>query len=172
MLCITFFLPLCLLLCINEDSGVLVAHLCPTLYDPMGCSGLLCPWNSLGKNTGFSSLSPLPGIFRTQGSNPSLAHRRQILYCLRHQWSPLMKREQDLSQEGVRCLALPVMWSWEIHLGILCLNFLLVKTATIDLSEMMARKYLGLHFTYNNGLITSVFFLLSSSSHMVFPFDP
>ena len=138
----------------------------------MGCSGPLCPWNSLGKNTGFSSHSFLQGIFHTQELNPSLSHCRQSLYRLSHQWSPLMKREQDLSQEGVRCLALPVTWSWENHLSFLCLNFPLVKTATIDLFETMARKYLGLHFTYNNCLITSVFFLLSSSSHMVFPFDP
>ena len=41
---------------------------------------LLCPWNSLGKNTrvGFHSL--LQGIFPTQGLNPGLLHCRQILY--------------------------------------------------------------------------------------------
>ena len=32
----------------------------------------------------------LQGIFPTQGSNPSLPHCRQILYCLGHQGSPLM----------------------------------------------------------------------------------
>ena len=34
---------------------MLVAHSCPTLYDPMNYSppdSLLCPWNSPGKNTG------------------------------------------------------------------------------------------------------------------------
>ena len=30
------------------------------------------PWNSLGQNTGVSSLSLLQGIFPTQGSNPGL----------------------------------------------------------------------------------------------------
>ena len=30
----------------------------------------------------------LQGIIPTQGSNPRLPHRRQILYCLSHQRSP------------------------------------------------------------------------------------
>jgi len=49
---------------------------------------LLCPWNSLGKNTeeGFHVL--LQRIFPTQSSNPGLPHGRPILYCLSHQGSP------------------------------------------------------------------------------------
>ena len=37
-----------------------------------GQGGLVCcsPWNSPGQNTGVGSLSPLQGIFPTQGSNP------------------------------------------------------------------------------------------------------
>ena len=49
---------------------------------------LLCPWNSLGQNTGVGSLSLLQEIFSTQGSNPGLLHYRQILYCLSHQRNP------------------------------------------------------------------------------------
>ena len=37
-------------------------------------------WSSPGQNTGVGSLSLLQGIFPTQGSNPGLLHRRQILY--------------------------------------------------------------------------------------------
>ena len=48
----------------------------------------LCPWNSVGKNTGVSCHSLHQGIFRSQGSNPGLLHGRQILYCLSHQGSP------------------------------------------------------------------------------------
>ena len=33
---------------------------------------LLCPWNSLSKNTGVDSHSLILGIFPTQGSNPGL----------------------------------------------------------------------------------------------------
>jgi len=55
----------------------------PTLCHPMDC-----PWNSQGQNTGVGSLSLLQGIFPTQGSNPALAHCRQILYQLSHKGSP------------------------------------------------------------------------------------
>ena len=41
------------------------------------------PWNSPGQSTGL-----LEGIFPTQGLNPSLPPRRQILYQLSHQGSP------------------------------------------------------------------------------------
>ena len=62
---------------------VFVAQLCPTLCDSMGCSPpLLCPRDSPGKNTGVGSHSLLQGIFLTQGLNPGLLHRRQILYHL------------------------------------------------------------------------------------------
>ena len=46
---------------------------------------LLCPWNSLGKNTRVGSHPLLQGIFPTQGSNPGLPHCGQILYHLSHQ---------------------------------------------------------------------------------------
>ena len=46
------------------------------------------PWNSPGQNTGVGSLSLLQGIFPTQGLNPGLLHRRQILYQLSHRGSP------------------------------------------------------------------------------------
>ena len=51
---------------------VKVSQLCPTLRP----HGLYSPWNSLGQNTGVSSLSLLLGIFPTQGSNPGLLHYR------------------------------------------------------------------------------------------------
>ena len=46
------------------------------------------PWNSVGQNTGVSSLSLLQGIFLTQGSNPGLLHCRWILYQLSPKGSP------------------------------------------------------------------------------------
>ena len=36
----------------------------------LGLLGLLCPWDSPGKNTGVSCHFLLQGIFPTQGSNP------------------------------------------------------------------------------------------------------
>ena len=64
------------------------------LCNPKDCSlpgssahGILCPWNSPGKNTGVGSHSLLQGIFPAQGSNPGLLHCRQILYHMSHQGS-------------------------------------------------------------------------------------
>ena len=47
-------------------------------------TGLLCPQNSSGKNTGVGCHSLLQETFPTQGSNPDHSHCRQILYCLSH----------------------------------------------------------------------------------------
>ena len=44
----------------------------------------LCPWDSLGKNTGVGCHFLLQGIFLTQGLNLGLMHCRQILYHLSH----------------------------------------------------------------------------------------
>ena len=40
---------------------------------------MVCPWNSLGKNTEVGCHSLLQGIFLTQGSSSGLLHCRQIL---------------------------------------------------------------------------------------------
>ena len=54
----------------------------PTLRNPMDCSlnRLLCPWNSLAKNTGVGKHSLLQRIFSTKRVNTGLQHCRQILY--------------------------------------------------------------------------------------------
>ena len=64
---------------------VKVSQSCPTLRNSMDCFP--------GQNTGVASLSPLQGIFPTQGSNPGLLHCRQILYQLSHQGSPTLFKE-------------------------------------------------------------------------------
>ena len=48
---------------------------------------LLCPWNSLGKNTGVGCHFLLEGLFLTQGSNLCLLHCKKIIYHLSHQRS-------------------------------------------------------------------------------------
>ena len=60
------------------------------MSDSLWPHGLHSPWNSPGQNTGVGSLSPLQGVFPTQGLNPGLPHCRQILYQLSHQGSPQM----------------------------------------------------------------------------------
>ena len=57
----------------------------PMDYRPPGSS---VHGDSPGKNTGMGFHTLLQGIFPTQGSNPVLLHRRQILYHLSHQGSP------------------------------------------------------------------------------------
>ena len=51
-------------------------------------TGLLCPWDSPGNNTGVGCHSLLQGVFLTQQSNPGLLHCRQILYRLSYEASP------------------------------------------------------------------------------------
>ena len=64
-------------------------------HDPL-CNPMVCSspdssvhGDSPGKNTGLGCHVLLQGIFPTQGSNPSLPHCRQILYCLNHSGSPV-----------------------------------------------------------------------------------
>ena len=56
--------------------------------DSLWPCGLYSPWNSPGQNTGVGSLSLLQGIFPTQGSNPGLPRRTQILYQVSYKGSP------------------------------------------------------------------------------------
>ena len=76
--------------CVCVCVAVLVAQLCPTLYELMDCRlpGSSVHGDSPGKNTGVGCHTLLQGTFPTQGSNPGLPHCRQILYCLSHQGSP------------------------------------------------------------------------------------
>ena len=48
------------------------SEICSVVSDSLRPSGLYSPWNFLGQNTGVSSLSLLPWIFPTQGSNQGL----------------------------------------------------------------------------------------------------
>ena len=72
----------------KTDSRV---HACSVAssYLTLWCRGLqparlLCPWDSLGNDTGVGCHALLQRIFLTQGSNPCLMrllHCRWILYC-------------------------------------------------------------------------------------------
>ena len=63
-------------------AAALSLQSCLTLCDPNGLqpATLLCPWDSLGKNTRVGCHALLQGIFPTQGLNLGLLHCRQILY--------------------------------------------------------------------------------------------
>ena len=58
---------------------------CSVMSDSLWSCGLLCPWNSPGKNTGVGNHSLLQGIFLTQGSDLGLLHFFvvvQLLSCV------------------------------------------------------------------------------------------
>ena len=65
---------------------VCVSHsVMPDSLPPHGLqpARFLCLWDFPGKDTGVCDFL-LQGIFLTQGLNPGLLHRRQILYQLSH----------------------------------------------------------------------------------------
>ena len=81
----------CVCVCIQHIYMLCCTMLsCSVMPDSLRLHGLqlarlLCPWNSLGNNTGVGSHSLLYGIFPTQGLNPGTSHCRQILHHLSHQ---------------------------------------------------------------------------------------
>ena len=87
--------------------------------------GLYSPWNSPGQNTGVGSLSPLQGIFPTQGSNPGFPHCGQIRYQLSHkgnsrilEWVayPFPSRSsQPRNWTRVSCIAGRFFTNWAIR---------------------------------------------------------
>ena len=57
---------------VKEKESVLVTQSCVALCDLVDCvARFLCPWDSVGKNTGVGCHF-LQGIFLTQGLNPRL----------------------------------------------------------------------------------------------------
>ena len=71
---------------------------CSVMSNSLRPYELYSSWNLPGQNTGMSSLSPLQGIFPTQGSNPGLPHCRQILY----QSQPKILYAMKISLKGER----------------------------------------------------------------------
>ena len=76
------FSPILTTLALKVKGVSLAAQSCLTLCDPM-----VCPWGSLGKNSGVGSYSLLQGTFTTQGSNPGLLYCTQILNHLSYEGS-------------------------------------------------------------------------------------
>ena len=81
----------------------------------------LCPWDSLGKNTGMGCHSLLQGIFLSQGLNPCLLPCRQSLYSLSHQGSLYACIALPLSKLGLLWAGSRVevgcsVWIWDVHI--------------------------------------------------------
>ena len=91
---------------------------------------LLCPWDSLRKNTEVGCHALLQRIFPTQGSNPGLPPCRQILYHLSHQGSPWIpeciaypfsrQSSQPRNRTGVSCIAGGFFTSWATREALDC----------------------------------------------------
>ena len=60
--------------CMHAKSLQLRPILCDSMYG-LQPTGLLCPWDSPGKNTEVGCHALLQGIFPTQGLNPSLSFK-------------------------------------------------------------------------------------------------
>ena len=76
---------------------VLVAQLCPILFDPVDCSP---PGSSVcgilpGKNTGVGCHALLKGTFPTQGLNPGLLQWQAGSLPLSHEVSPQLYYRYD-----------------------------------------------------------------------------
>ena len=84
--------------CRGPESESEVAQSCPTLCNLVDYS---LPGSSVHGILQARMLEwvafPSPGIFPTQGSNPSLPHCRQTLYCLSYQGSPEINAYPGLS---------------------------------------------------------------------------
>ena len=80
--------------CVCVYKCVCVYVSCSVMSNSFQLHGLeptrfLCPWDSLGKNTGVGCHDFFfQGIFATQSLNPHLLHCRQILYSLSHLGNP------------------------------------------------------------------------------------
>ena len=109
--------------------------------------GLYNPWNSPGQNTGVHSLSLLQGSFPTQGSNPGLLHRRQILYQLSYQGSPRILEwvvyscfsgsSRPRNGTKVSCIAGVFFTNWAMREAIGGVNFLKPKLSESRRSFMI-----------------------------------
>ena len=82
------------------------------MSDSLQPCGLYSPRNSLGQNTGVGSLSLIRGILPTQGSNPGLPHRRQILYQLSHRGSPTYINTINYCEKDTLCLTETFKWNY------------------------------------------------------------
>ena len=79
-------------ICIIFLDSVYKRGVCVSLSgvsDSLQPHGRYSSWDSPGQNTGVGNLSLLQGIFPTQEVNLGLPHRRQMLYQLSHEGSPL-----------------------------------------------------------------------------------
>ena len=79
---------------------MLVAQLCLTLCDPLGCSLFLCPWNSPGRNIGVDSHSLLQAISWPRDQTQVSCVAGRFIYHLSHQGSLWTEEPGGLQSMG------------------------------------------------------------------------
>ena len=71
---------------------------------------VICPWDSSDNNIGVGCHALLQGIVPIQGSNLSLLHCKEILFCLSYQGSPReLSRKTEKEIKGWIILAFSTM---------------------------------------------------------------
>ena len=132
-----------------------------------------------GKNTGVDCHALLQGIFPTQGSNPSLPHCRQILYCLSHQGGPsnISKQRQSNYQEvkgnptwNYLSIQSYCLWIEEIMSALAVNNFSLSLCDSVlpDLSNTLETLLIAI---LSSSPFLNVEVVLQCSSFRPFPFS-
>ena len=107
------------------------------MSDSLQPHGLYTPWNSPGQNYWNGYPFPSPGGLPTQGSNPGLPHRRQIIYQLSHKGSPRIMEwvaypfssgsSQLRNRTGVSCIAGRFFTSWATREAHGCIRAVLLS---------------------------------------------
>ena len=115
----------CFLACIQISQEL---QLCPTLWDPMDCTRLFCPWDSPGKNTGVVCHFLLPGDLSALENEPLISY--VYLLC----------------QEGSLPLAPPGEWGYLLQEG----NYLFIcKMESINkLWKILKEMGIPAHLTH------------------------
>ena len=116
----------------------LVAQSCPTLQ-PHGLqpTRLLCPRNSLGRNTRMGCHSLLQGIFMIQGSNLGLPHCRQILYHQATKEDNSKRGKDPLKMSPLNCLYLAFRHTHYIALDVFSVQFSSVQFSRSVMSDSL-----------------------------------
>ena len=97
---------------------VKVTQLCLTLCDSRPHFHILCPWNSLGKNTGVGFHFLFHDISPTQGLNLGLPHCRWILYHFLPATREALWVHTFLYKNTIGSCTIQI-WTAQIHLYIL-----------------------------------------------------
>ena len=95
---------------------MLVVQSCLTLRSHgLWPTGLLCPWNSPGKNTGVGCHFLLQGTFPTHGSNLGRPHCRQSFHPLTTHLQMGRTFSGYYSRDSATCLLNPIFFSLWMH---------------------------------------------------------